>query len=242
MSEALQTDHAALALAVAEKRKSGMQYKDIAALHNISAWKLRRYLRRAVKLGLISADDIGYKEQKRPPIASDGEYNARWLERRFKRINFDPTGCWIWTGFLNEQGYPVSTHRKFGQHVHRAIYQIMHGVKLGRWDFIMHTCDETRCVNPVHLKMGTPSDNIKDSATKGRHRNARKTHCKRGHELSGDNVWLDPKAKQRHCKTCCRARMRIAAGWPEDLAYSTDVVPNGYTPVNGQWKKRRKAA
>lgn len=33
---------------------------------------------------------------------------------------------------------------------------------------VLHTCDETRCINPEHLFLGTQSDNMKDMWDKGR--------------------------------------------------------------------------
>ena len=37
---------------------------------------------------------------------------------------------------------------------------------------ILHECDNKRCVNPHHLKIGTHSENIKDYFSRGRYRNA----------------------------------------------------------------------
>lgn len=33
---------------------------------------------------------------------------------------------------------------------------------------VMHTCDNPRCINPNHLKLGTGIDNILDRQAKGR--------------------------------------------------------------------------
>lgn len=65
----------------------------------------------------------------------------------------------------------------------------------------------------------------------GLHHNSRKKTCKRGHPLSGENLYINPRGV-RNCKTCERARLRILSGWPEDLAYNTPKVPARYSPDN----------
>lgn len=50
---------------------------------------------------------------------------------------------------------------------------------------------------------------------KGGSRNGKKTHCLRGHPLSGDNLYTDPSG-QRHCRTCQRERQRV---WRASLGY-----------------------
>lgn len=54
--------------------------------------------------------------------------------------------------------------------LHRLVYAQHNGVTLesltGR--VIRHTCDNTRCINPKHLVVGSPADNNKDRASRGR--------------------------------------------------------------------------
>lgn len=60
----------------------------------------------------------------------------------------------------------------------------------------------------TNLWWGTRSDNLHDAVRNGRHAMANKTHCKRGHELSGENIVTTVKAngsKARQCRTCKRA-------------------------------------
>ncbi len=54
-----------------------------------------------------------------------------------------------------------------------------------------------------NLAWGTPSQNIYDQIDHGTHRNARKTHCIRGHEFNEANTRID-KMGRRVCRACQR--------------------------------------
>lgn len=65
-------------------------------------------------------------------------------------------------------------------------------------------CCNPACVNPEHLEVVTDRVNIlRGTGTAAR--NARKTHCKRGHPLSGDNLIVE-KSRKRQCHKCCLLR------------------------------------
>ena len=59
----------------------------------------------------------------------------------------------------------------------------------------------------TNLRWGTRSENILDQVRMGRHINARKTHCKSGHEFSPENTRLTSDGR-RKCRTCRRALKR----------------------------------
>lgn len=52
------------------------------------------------------------------------------------------------------------------EYAHRFICSIYNGPVIGK--FVLHTCDNTRCINPKHLKIGTHKDNMDDMNAKGR--------------------------------------------------------------------------
>ena len=164
----------------------------------------------------------------------DEAYKKRWLERVLSKCNRTDSGCLVWTGFIHPTGgYGQTTHRDHGNgHVHRLMYETVHGVTLDRWELVCHSCDNRLCCEIKHLWIGTPKENQLDMSLKGRAGYQSSTHCKRGHEFTSENTYRAPSTGRRGCKLCQRRRMRIAAGWPAELAEKLPLTPHGYRPIN----------
>lgn len=114
------------------------------------------------------------------------------------------TGCWNWHGCISREGYGrfSYTNNRSG-YAHRFAYQIFRE-EIPRKMELDHLCRNRRCCNPDHLEIVTKRTNclrgISPSALQ-----AKQTHCKRNHLLSGDNVYLT-KTGRRQCKECGRIR------------------------------------
>lgn len=82
-------------------------------------------------------------------------------------------GCVVWTGAVsggNRKGgdqYGYIRVQGKTKRVHRVVYEELNGA-IRRKKIIMHTCDNTLCVNPDHLVLGTQRDNMRDMIKKGR--------------------------------------------------------------------------
>lgn len=80
------------------------------------------------------------------------------------------SGCWLWTGALSKSGYGHIGMRnpKTTKLAHRISWLAFRGPILNE-EQVLHRCDMRCCVNPDHLFIGSPSDNMKDMWTKRRH-------------------------------------------------------------------------
>lgn len=151
----------------------------------------------------------------------------RLYDRIMKRVEIMPDGCWIFRGLQTKFGYGQTNYWKGSVLAHRGMWIALHGTTNGL--DVCHKCDVRNCCNPDHLWLGTHKQNMDDHIAKGRHFERNMTHCKRGHELSGDNVRLyklgPGRGHSRQCQACMRGRQRVKGGWPEDLAYSAPKIP-----------------
>jgi hypothetical protein len=78
------------------------------------------------------------------------------------------TGCWDWMKASKEEGYGTISVLNKTVSTHRLSYEVFVGPTNGNW--VLHSCDNPRCINPFHLRIGNAKDNSRDRFLRGRHR------------------------------------------------------------------------
>jgi len=154
------------------------------------------------------------------------------LSRFWSKTKLGYNGCVLWTADISVGGYGrFQIDNKLCQS-HRISYEMVYG-PIPEGLIVMHTCDVRACVNPAHLCLGTTDDNNRDMFAKGRsprpagfaqwvsEKKQARTHCIRGHLLSGENVIVRKRKgkrtwTERVCVTCSKktkqsSRMRMKA-------------------------------
>lgn len=92
---------------------------------------------------------------------------------RFYRQVSKTDCCWEWTGTLKETGYGRFGLDGKALPAHRVAWELAYGaIPEGRW--VLHHCDNPKCVRPDHLFLGTHKDNVEDMVAKDRQRKGAK--------------------------------------------------------------------
>lgn len=141
-------------------------------------------------------------------------------------IPLDRNTCWLW-----QDGLDVKP-RKYGNisiydkttasikciSAHRASW-VIHFGEIADDVQVCHHCDNTLCVNPYHLFLGSQADNINDCIVKGRFPQlgiylpdkSKITQCPSGHQYDEHNTGVSINAngsRRRYCRACHRERAR----------------------------------
>lgn len=123
----------------------------------------------------------------------------------FDRFSPEPnTGCWLWTRGQTRNGYGLWWHRKHQRlvYIHRHSFELLRG-PIPKGMQLDHLCRMRCCGNPDHLEIVTNRENCLRGISPAA-RNARKTHCKRGHAFTEENTRFDGKGRQ--CRQCDKIR------------------------------------
>lgn len=143
-------------------------------------------------------------------------FNSILPQRFWNKVQASDSGCWLWTGSINNWGYGVCSFRGEQFKVHRLAHETFLGPIPAGLE-VDHLCRVRHCVNPLDLEAVTKRENgLRGISPQAQ--NARKTHCPQGHSYSGGNLYpISTRPSDRRCRICegaRYARSRIALGKP----------------------------
>ena len=111
------------------------------------------------------------------------------------------SGCLIWLGHDNGNGYGRISIGSKHFYAHRISYELAKG-QIPEGLQLDHKCRNTFCINPDHLEPVTHQENAK----RGIPFRSKWVRCTRGHNLS-DTKYVDLHGK-RQCRECRNIRQR----------------------------------
>ena len=108
--------------------------------------------------------------------------------------------CWEWTGNPDGRGYGRAYIKRKPWKVHRLVWTALVG-PIPPGLTLDHLCRNPLCCNPDHLEPVTNRVNILRGYGPTA-RQARQTHCLRGHEFTPENIYTQRGRSGRSCLAC----------------------------------------
>lgn len=113
-----------------------------------------------------------YKSDEVRRIRDDG--TLTYADRFWEKVKIgDADECWEWQGAITKRGYGNFRYKNSPVYTHRVAWQLTNGF-IPDGKYILHNCDNPKCVNPKHLRVGTQQDNVTDMVKRNRNAKGQK--------------------------------------------------------------------
>jgi hypothetical protein len=165
-----------------------------------------------------------------------------WRDRSFYWAratgNENPDACWNWSGWTNNVGYGqliLASGKRI--YAHRMAWELASCCPIPDGAFVLHRCDNSKCVNPRHLEIGDQQKNMRDAVARGRLVPYRPDRAACGHEFNARRADGD-----RYCRECDLLYQRR---WRKENRASVLATERKYATkkraTDPEWVERRRA-
>lgn len=115
------------------------------------------------------------------------------MERFWKHVE-KTNACWNWMASGRGQGYGCFKYQNKTYDTHRFVWYLIHGSFSEKW--VLHKCNNRKCVNPDHLYEGSAKENYADMRASGNEyeRNKKYTDAKE-RKRAGLKRWYEKNEK-----------------------------------------------
>lgn len=168
--------------------------------------------------------------------------NNRSEVRKFlEDVSICVNGCWQWIGDTNRTslGYGCFYHNAKRILAHRYMWELVNDKPVPTGFVVMHTCDNSLCVNPDHLKLGTQGENVADMITKDRQRFPKAGW---GHPLRKTNPELVREARKLRRNGHKISEIANILGLGVSTVGHMVNTHSRYIPEKEQWNEHRRNA
>lgn len=126
------------------------------------------------------------------------QFTEKDIKRFYNKVQ-KTEKCWIWKPAKDADYGNFFLSGKLRK-AHR-VSLIFEKIEIPNEMYVDHICRNRSCVKPGHLRVVTPKQNSTENCGDNAHKlNAKKTHCKFGHEFSDKNT--SKRHGTRYCKRC----------------------------------------
>ena len=91
------------------------------------------------------------------------------IRERLYKNSVQVSSCRVWVKAVRSKSteYGSIWFKGKTEYAHRVAYLVFKG-EIPSGLEVMHSCDNPKCINPDHLKLGTHQENMNDMKSKGR--------------------------------------------------------------------------
>lgn len=132
-------------------------------------WLHRKYWDEGLTLSEIGditghpSSTVGYRMKK---MGVKRVSEASWIEKFWRNVNMEyKDECWEWRGSVARGYGVVNFGPEWASLAHRVSYHLREDDPGEQ--YVLHQCDNKKCVNPNHLYLGDQSKNMEDAKDRG---------------------------------------------------------------------------